>query len=213
MSKPTVFIVDDDPAVRSSLALFLETHGLPVRAFEGAEAVLAACSPAWQGCAVLDVRLKGMDGLALQKELQRRGITLPVIFLTGHGDIPTTVKAMKAGACEFLTKPAKGADLLPLIRAALAQDSQERARDKEDLAQRKRLSRLSQREWEVLQLVLAGHANKDIARILQISHRTVEVHRSHILAKTGATSMLELAHILSRTEPDESAAAASSSSA
>lgn len=208
MSTPIVVIVDDDPAVRSSLVSFLEAHGLSAAAYEGAEAVLAACSPDWQGCAVLDVKLKGMDGLALQAELRRRGVTLPVIFLTGYGDIPTTVRAMKAGACEFLTKPARGADLLPLIHAALAQDRQARTRGRGDLAQQERLGRLSQREWEVLQLVLAGHANKDIARQLRISHRTVEVHRSHILSKTGVGSMLELAHILSRGDPDEPAAAA-----
>ena len=203
MSKPTVFIVDDDAAVRASLSMLLETHGLRVVVYEGAESLLAACKPDWQGCAVLDVQLKGMDGLALQTELRRRGVTIPIIFLTGHGDIPMTVRAMKAGACEFLTKPARAEELLPLIRAALAQDRTARARDQEDLAQRERLARLSQREWEVLQLVVAGHANKDIARILSISHRTVEVHRSHILAKTGVGSMLELAHMMSRDELDE----------
>jgi FixJ family two-component response regulator len=207
MSKPTVFIVDDDAAIRASLSLLLETHGLRVAAYEGAEALLAACSTDWQGCAVLDIQLKGMDGLALQAELQRRGVTLPVIFLTGHGDIPTTVRAMKAGACEFLTKPASAQQLLPLIRAALAQDRAARARGESDIAQRERLARLSQREWEVLQLVLAGHANKDIARILTISHRTVEVHRSHILSKTGVGSMLELAHKVSRDELQDTPAA------
>jgi FixJ family two-component response regulator len=213
MSKPTVFIVDDDAAVRASLTLLLETHGLKVEAYDGAEALLAACSPDWQGCALLDVRLKGMDGLALQAELQRRGVALPVIFLSGHGDIPTTVRAIKAGACEFLTKPTRSEQLLPLIRAALAQDRQARARDREDQAQKERLGRLSQREWEVLHLVVAGHANKDIARLLAISHRTVEVHRSHILSKTGVGSMLELARMISRGEPEEAASALTKPSA
>lgn len=204
-SKPTVFIVDDDAAVRASLVLLLETHGFPVTAYESGEAMLAACNPDWQGCALLDVRLKGMDGLQLQAEMQRREVSLPVIFLTGHGDIPTTVRAMKAGASEFLTKPVSGEQLIPLIRSALARDRDARIRERAELALRERLSRLSQREQEVLQLVLAGHGNKDIARMLAISHRTVEVHRSRILAKTQAGNMLELAGLMTRDELDEPA--------
>lgn len=209
MSKPTIYVVDDDAAVRAALTLLLETNGFKVAAYDGAEAMLAACSPEWQGCALLDLRLKGMDGLALQQELRRRGVKLPVIFLTGYGDIPTTVQAIKGGASEFLTKPARAERLLPLIEAALAENCRDQARAQEEQAQRDRLARLSQREQEILQLVLSGHANKDIARILSISHRTVEVHRSHILAKTGVGSMLELSHLISpgdRMPPGKSSA-------
>jgi FixJ family two-component response regulator len=196
--KATVFIVDDAEAVRTSLALLLETEGLRVAAYESGEALLADCKTDWEGCAVLDLNLTGMDGLEVQAELKRRGVKLPVIFLTGYGDVPTTVRAMKAGASEFLTKPVSGDQLIPLIRAALAKDRQERAREREAVDRRDRLSRLSQREREVLQLALAGHANKDIARLLAISHRTVEVHRSHILAKTQVSSLLELAGLMPR---------------
>jgi len=198
MSEPTVFIVDDAAAVRASLALLLETEGLRVAAYDSGEALLAACSAEWEGCALLDLNLTGMNGLELQAELQRRGVRLPIIFLTGHGDVATTVRAMKAGASEFLTKPVSGEQLIPLIRAALVKDCQERTREREVLTQRERLNRLSQREREVLQLALAGLSNKDIARSLAISHRTVEVHRSHILAKTQVSRLLELASLVSR---------------
>lgn len=196
--KTTVYVVDDAEAVRAGLTLLLETEGLRVAAYESGEALLADCNPDWEGCAVLDLNLTGMDGLEVQAELKRRGVRLPVIFLTGYGDVPTTVRAMKAGASEFLTKPVSGDQLLPLIRAALAKDRQERAQDREAIDRRDRLGRLSQREREVLQLALAGHANKDIARLLAISHRTVEVHRSHILAKTQVGSLLELAGLIPR---------------
>lgn len=200
MNKPTIFIVDDDSAVRFSLVLLLETHGLGAAAFDSGEALLSACTPESQGCVLLDLNLQGMDGLELQAELQRRGVNMPVIFLSGHGDVPTTVRAMKAGASEFLTKPVSGEQLLPLIRAALAKDQEARARVRQVLLQRERLDRLTRREREVLALALAGQQNKDIARLLAISHRTVEVHRSHILAKTQVGSLLELASLLRRDE-------------
>jgi FixJ family two-component response regulator len=213
MSQPIVFIVDDDAAVRASLSLLLETHGFRIATYESGEALLAACEPGWQGCVVLDLRLKGMDGLQVLAELRRRGVSLPAIFLSGHGDIPTTVRAMKAGASEFLTKPVSGEQLIPLIRAALAQDHEAHVRERADQAMRERLARLSQREQEVLHLVLAGHGNKDIARMLSISHRTVEVHRSRILAKTQAGNMLELAGQMSRDELEEPAPVVSKPSA
>jgi FixJ family two-component response regulator len=196
VSEPGAILVDDDAAVRDSISLLLETAGIAVRAFASGEAMLAALQPDWQGCVVLDMNLKGMDGLAVQAELVRREAGLPVIFLTAYGDIPTTVRAMKGGATEFLSKPVDGEHLLALIRAALARCRPAAAEDPAAAAEKGYLEKLSPREMEVLKLALAGSSNKDIARQLSISHRTVEVHRSHILSKTRAASLLELANIL-----------------
>lgn len=196
MSAPTVFVVDDDAAVRDSVCLLLETAGLAVEAHDSAESFLAALDPQRYGCLVLDMRMPGMGGLELQAELARRGALLPIIFLTAHGDIPMTVRAMKAGAADFLTKPVDGAELIERIEAALL-----RARsDRESVAARQearaRLAALTEREQEILALAVAGCTNKDIARRLGISFRTVEVHRSHILLKTGAATLIELAQLV-----------------
>lgn len=207
MNLSTVYVVDDDAAVRHGLTMLLQAEGLPVDSYDSGEAVLAACSPEWQGCMLLDLNLLGMDGLELQAELQRRGVRLPVLFLTGCGDIPTTVRAMKAGASDFLTKPVRGEKLIPLIRAALARNSEELARERATRAQRQRLKQLTRRELEILRLAVAGHANKEIARLLAISHRTVEVHRSHIMAKTQAGNLLELARLVLQADPQVGATA------
>lgn len=197
MNEPTVFIVDDDPAVRDSLELLLETDGLATESHDSAEAFLAAYGGRRPACLILDVRMPQMSGPELQAELIRRGFKLPIIFLTAHGDIPMTVRAMKAGAKDFLTKPIDGTELLERVHAAL--------KDEEDIASQRRtydracrcLEELTQREHEVMMLALAGLTNKAIARQLGISHRTVELHRSHILQKTGAANMLELAQLAS----------------
>ncbi|MDX9994939.1 MAG: response regulator [Rhodocyclaceae bacterium] len=191
MKPPLVHIVDDDAAVRDGIGLLCETAGLHTACHESAEAFLEAFADGTDerpGCLVLDVRMGRMSGPELQEELNRRGIVLPVIFLTAHGDIPMTVRAMKAGAADFLTKPVNGADLLERVQAALALDRAAQL-------QRERFAQLTQRERETLLLALAGHANKEIARQLGISYRTVELHRSHILQKTGAANMLELARL------------------
>jgi len=193
MIEATVFIVDDDPFIRDSLSLLLETHGMAVESHGSAESFLAALDADRPGCLVLDVRLPGMGGPALQAELQRRNIHMPILFLTGHGDIPTTVGAMRAGADDFLTKPPDIAILLKRIRMALSRSLVEQQQRAARLDTSKRLGTLTSRESEILSLAMAGHSNKHIARLLGISFRTVEVHRSNILRKMGATTLLELA--------------------
>ena len=191
----TVFIVDDDPAIRDSLTLLLELEGMAVETFVDAENFLAACQGDWRGCLVSDVRMPGMSGVELQAELARRGIVLPMIFLTGYGDIPMSVKAMKAGAVDFLTKPVTGTTLLASVRAALEEEQKRLVRIASSEAASTRLAGLTERERRVMELAIAGFANKEIARELDISHRTVEIHKARVMHKTGAASLLELARL------------------
>jgi len=195
VSGPTVFIVDDDAAVRDGLSLLCETAGLNVECHESAESFLASFRPDQTGCLVLDVRMGGMDGPDLHAELNRRSSHLPIIYLTAHGDIPMTVRAMKAGAVDFLTKPVQADELLGRVQAAIDRDVDEVARQEQLTDLRERLLRLTAREREILMLAAAGHANKIIARRLGISHRTVETHRSRILHKTGTVNLLELSQV------------------
>lgn len=195
MSPPVIFIVDDDPAVRDSLALLLEASGLHAHAFDSAETFLAQCNPGRWGCVILDVRMAGMSGPQLHEEMLRRGWQLPVIYLTGHGDIPMSVRAIKTGAVDFLTKPVSGDQLLEQVNQVLQSQRAQHDEHEELEARKQCFARLTPREMEVLLLALAGHNNKEIGRQLDISFRTVEIHRSRVLQKTGATNMLELAHI------------------
>jgi FixJ family two-component response regulator len=196
MSDPaTVFIVDDDVAVRDSLGMLLEAAGYAAEAFQCAADFLDNLTPSTRGCLILDVRMPDMDGLDLQKELIRRGARLPVIFLTGHGTIPETVRAIKAGAMDFLTKPVDGPALLAHVEKALKQGSAQQKRIDSYQAAASRLATLTDREREVLTLAVAGHVSKEIAQRLGISSRTVEIHRAHILQKTGASNLLEVARI------------------
>lgn len=191
----TVYIVDDDPAVRDALSLMIEQEHITVFTFESAEAFLASCQSECYGCAVIDIRMPGMDGMQLQKVLSQRNIHLPIIFLTGHGDIPMSVQAMKAGAMDFLTKPVTRDKFLVSVRLALQKSERilsENAYHQEALA---RLADLTDRERDVMLLAIQGHPNKDIARHLGISHRTVEIHKSKIMHKTGAVNLLDLARI------------------
>lgn len=192
---PVVFIVDDDPAVRDSLTLMLKQADISVQSFESGEALLSVCPLGYNGCIIIDVRMPEMDGMQLQEELSRRKIALPVIFLTGHGDIPVSVRAIKAGAMDFLTKPVTREKLLICVRSAFLEGQKrinEAAHNQDAIS---RLVKLTEREREVMALAVQGHSNKEIASCLDISHRTVEIHKSKIMHKTGAINLLDLARI------------------
>jgi len=189
---PTVFVVDDNAGVRKSLSALLESVGLAVETYASAEEFLAAYSPEHPGCLVLDVRLRQSSGLDLQDDLRRRNATLPIIMLTGHGNVPTSVRALKAGAVDFLQKPAPPKLLLERIRAALDSDRQTR----EVIGRRadvlERLAELTPREREVMELLVAGKTSKEIAVAMHVSVRTVEGHRRVVLSKMEVTSAAQL---------------------
>jgi RNA polymerase sigma factor (sigma-70 family) len=190
--RETVFVVDDDEAVRDSLTLLLEAEGLVTEGFDNAQAFLEAYRPERSGCLVLDVRMPGMNGLELQRRLNQTGASLPVIFITGHGDVPMSVKALKGGALDFLEKPFDGEELVALIHKAFLQDARRR---REQAAQRQvaeRFARLTPREQEVMRLVTQGKSNKEIAAALGVSHRTVEIHRARVMEKMAANSLPDL---------------------
>jgi len=191
----TVFIVDDDPAVRDSLSALLKAAGYAVEAHPDAEAFLAAYEPDRPGCLILDMQMPGMGGLKLQAALAERKDSRPIIFLTGHATVPTTVRALKNGAFDFLEKPTKGKTLLTHVHSALQRDAESRREAKDRDQAHMRCAMLTPRECEVLRLLIAGNSNKDIGLQLSISHRTVELHRMHIMQKTGAQNVIELAVI------------------
>ena len=193
MSRPTVYVHDDDDAVRDSIALLFETARHDVETSLAAEAFRSAWRSEMAGCLLLDLRMPGSSGIDLQAFLVEQHCRLPIIFLTAHGDIPTTVRAVKAGAYDFLTKPVEGGLLLERVRGALACAAGADERRNDDSGAGARKEHLTEREREVMSLALSGMSNKEIARRLDISYRTVEFHRSRILAKTGATSLLQLA--------------------
>jgi len=192
----TVFVVDDDDAVRSSLRLLLKSVGLAVSTFDSAQAFLDAYSEQWAGCILLDVRMPGMSGPALQEQLTLRGSMLPVIFLTGHGDVSMAVEAMQNGAFDFLEKPFHDQELLDRVHRALAEDDRVRRQLAEQETLRSRFDSLTPREREVLEQVARGSSNKVMAYDLQISQRTIEIHRSRIMEKMQAPS---LAHLVRMT--------------
>lgn len=195
-----VFVVDDDAAVRDSLRMLLKADGHAVATFEGAEDFLDACTQNMHGCLILDVKMPGMDGPSLQEELNRRGMRMPIIFLSGQGTIQETVRTIKAGAMNFLTKPVDGAELLGSVREALKRDSLMHEYDVERQSIASRLEMLTDREREIMLLSVAGFTSKEIAQKLSISFRTVESHRAHILHKTGASNLMELAHIAAQNK-------------
>lgn len=193
--EPVVFIVDDDPAIRDSLTLMIDQAGIRVQSFESAQAFLMAYQPDYYGCLILDVRMPEINGLQLQEVLSRRNIVLPVIFLTGHGNIPMSVKAIKAGAVDFLTKPVTRKNLLTCVHSAFLEAKKvthEALQNKDALS---RLAKLTQRERDVMTLAVQGYSNKEIASYLGISHRTVEIHKSKIMHKTGAINLIDLVDI------------------
>jgi two-component system response regulator FixJ len=194
IDKPTIFVIDDDVAVRVSLSNALTARGYRVDAYESATAFLDASPRARPGCLVLDVRMPDMSGMELQERLRRSGIRLPIIFATGHGDIPMSVRAMKRGAIDFLEKPYAIEVLLERIEEAVAADLQTRRVEERARRIGRRMEQLTDRERTVFDhLTSGGHvSNKDVARALGISHRTVEVHRARIMRKMGAKSLADL---------------------
>jgi FixJ family two-component response regulator len=196
--RAVVFVIDDDPSMRLALEDLVHSVGLEVRAFAAPQEFLQSKPPDAPGCLVLDIRLPGMSGLTFQNELAKEGLTLPVIFITGHGDIPMSVRAMKAGAVEFLTKPFHDQDLLDAIHTAIERD-RTRRREALRLAElRERFATLTERERQIMTLVVIGRANKQIAGELGLSEMTVKVHRGQVMRKMRAGSLPELVRMADR---------------
>jgi two-component system response regulator FixJ len=196
MADPVVHVIDDDEAVRQSLAFLLASSGFPVRIYDSAPAFLDALTALQPGCVLTDVRMPGMSGLDLQRELIARRITLPVIVMTGHGDVALAVEAMKAGAVDFIEKPFSDDTILDAIRAAFDRHARDAAQNGEAAAIAARIQTLTPREREVLDGLVAGLPNKTIAYDLDISPRTVEVHRANLMTKMAAASLPELVRMV-----------------
>lgn len=199
-SASVVFVVDDDPSVRASLKFLVSTVGLRVESFDSAEAFLNKKPPDGPSCLVLDVRLRGMSGLDLQRELAARDLRIPIVFITGHGDIPMSVRAMKAGAVEFLSKPFRDQDLLDAIRAALERDRARRDQEKEVTELQQRFESLTLRQREVTAMVVSGFLNKQIADELGTAENTVKVHRSRAMEKMRAKSLADLIKMIEKVK-------------
>ncbi|MFZ1938039.1 MAG: response regulator transcription factor [Terracidiphilus sp.] len=195
---PTVFVVDDDPSIRSSLKFLIGTVGLQVEAFESTDSFLKRELRDAPSCLVLDVRLHGSSGLDFQRELAARNIHIPIIFITGYGDIPMSVRAMKGGAVEFLTKPFRDQDLLDAVRVALERDRVSRQREKGLKEIQQRFDTLTPREREVIPLVASGMLNKQIADALGTAENTVKVHRSRAMEKMHAQSLADLVRMIEK---------------
>jgi len=193
---PTVFIVDDDEAVRRSLRRLIASAGMAVEDYATAEEYADRCDLSRPGCLVLDVRMPGMSGLELQKMLQQKGMKIPVIIISGHGDVPKAVQAMKGGAVDFIEKPFKGEVLLDRIRQAIELDGQVRRRQARRAEVQSRLALLTPREREVMELLATGTPVKQVAYQLGLSRKTVDVHRSHIMMKLQIDSLVELVRML-----------------
>ena len=198
---PVVFVVDDDASVRSSLKFLLSTVGLQAETFDSADSFLRKKRPPVPSCLVLDVRLPGLSGIDFQRELAARNIRIPIVFLTGHGDIPMSVRAMKAGAVEFLTKPFRDQDLLDAVRVALDRDRARHDQETEMADFRRRFESLTSREKEVISLVAAGMLNKQIAARLGTAESTIKVQRSRAMEKMEAESLADLIKMIQKLQP------------
>jgi FixJ family two-component response regulator len=192
MTPTTVFIVDDDPSVRDSLQFLLESVGLEVRSFPSARDFLDGADPEAPGCLLLDVRMPGMSGLDMQHELATAEIFLPIVFITGHGTVPMSVRAMKAGAVDFLQKPFDEQDLLNAVSQAIEQDRQARLERDELREIQRRIESLTPREYEVFTILVSGMLNKQVAYRLGTTERTIKAHRSRIMEKMEADSLADL---------------------
>lgn len=192
MNGDVVYVVDDDSSVRRALSSLLQTVGLDVETFPSAQAFLAQATPDRPACLVLDIRLRGSSGLDLQAALKEAGRDIPIIFITGHGDVPTTVRAMKSGAVDFLEKPFNDQELLDCVQRALVRTRELRVHQTERAKIQQRLDTLSSRERQVLMLVVTGMLNKQIAGELDIAEKTVKVHRGQVMRKMSAGSVVEL---------------------
>ncbi|MBI3785710.1 MAG: response regulator transcription factor [Deltaproteobacteria bacterium] len=196
-TESTVFVVDDDASMRESLCFLLQSVGLPCRTFSTAEEFLASYEASEPGCVVLDLRMPGMGGLALQDELNQRGVTIPIIFITAYGEVSTAVRALKRGAVEFLEKPFDDQTLVDQVKEALTLDLQQREADGRRARAVALLERLSPRQQQVMDLIVEGKSNKVIADVLNIREKTVEVHRAQLMRKlkvSTVAALLQLAH-------------------
>ena len=198
-STPLVYVVDDDDAVRDSLLLLLRSIGIVGRAFATAADFLDAYDPKQHSCLVTDIRMPGMSGLDLQRELKDRGAPIPIILITGHGDVPMAVDAMKEGALDFIEKPFRDHGLLDHVQQAFTWDAEHRSKNLEALSIQERVATLTPRETEVMELVVQGCANKVIAQDLGVSQRTVEIHRARVMEKMGMRSLAALVRAVEKT--------------
>lgn len=200
--QPVVFIVDDDDAVRESLEFLMKSIDLPSETFASAQDFLKSFNPDRPGCLLLDIRMPGMSGIELQAELKKRDAQIPIIFITGHGDVPMAVKAIQSGAADFIQKPFRDQELIDRIRDVLQDDAEGRAirMEKNEILQR--MSTLTEREKEVMEQVVSGKANKVVAIDLNVSQRTVEIHRANVMEKMKAKSLAQLVRLVMRARSE-----------
>jgi FixJ family two-component response regulator len=200
-AEPIAFVIDDEALIRDGIRSLIKSIGVRAETFASASDFMLAIRPDAPSCLILDVRMPGLSGLDFQRELTASGIHIPIIFITGHGDIPMTVRAMKEGAVEFLTKPVRGQDLVDAVQKALAADREHRKERSELAAIRNRFDLLTPRERQVLHLVVAGLLNKQIADELGMSELTVKTHRAHVMEKTQAQSLAQLVRMAEKLQP------------
>lgn len=201
-SDPAAYIVDDDSGIRDSLSLWLGMRGIRCHSYDSAEAFLDAAQPDWRGCALIDLQLDGIDGLQLQRRMHESGIAMPVIFVTGHGDVGTARDALKAGAFDFLEKPLDNERLVDLVAAAMAKDAEGAKRHEQAALLTARLQRLTQREREVMDRVIGGRHNREIAAELGISPRTVEVYKARLMDKLDVRRVADLVKLVIEARSD-----------